>query len=67
MKHNLFCAGPGCNELAKLKYCSNACKQRAFYWRFKEREGMRYKAQDRYREVEKLRNRRRRKAEEPIA
>lgn len=26
-------------------YCSNACRQRAFYWRFKhENQGVRYKA-----------------------
>jgi hypothetical protein len=49
------CAAPGCrrrfsphiSKQGRQRYCSNTCRQRAFYWTFKDRRGMRYaEAQD---------------------
>ena len=44
------CAAPGCrrrfaphvSKKGRQRYCSNTCRQRAFYWAFKESRGVRY-------------------------
>ncbi len=48
----LRCAAPGCSKSfsppaftsRRQRYCSNACRQRAFYWEFKRRHRVRYAA-----------------------
>jgi hypothetical protein len=41
------CGAPGCNQkfsawVARQRFCSGACRARAFYWEHKEATGQRY-------------------------